>query len=54
MKDPYSFEFLALAEDMLERDLERGLLDQLKSLILSVCRQCANVSTWRSAAAAST
>lgn len=36
MKDPYSFEFLALAEDMLERDLEKGLLEQLKSLILEL------------------
>lgn len=36
LKDPYSFEFLSLAEDMLERDLERGLLDQLKSLIMEL------------------
>lgn len=36
MKDPYSFEFLAMAEDMLERDLEKGLLDQLKSLIMEL------------------
>lgn len=35
-KDPYSFEFLALSEDMLERDLERGLLEQLRSLILEL------------------
>lgn len=36
MKDPYSFEFLSLTEDMLERDLEKGLLDQLKSLIMEL------------------
>lgn len=36
IKDPYSFEFLAMAEDLLERDLEKGLLDQLKSLILEL------------------
>lgn len=36
IKDPYSFEFLALSEDMLERDLERGLLEQLRSLILEL------------------
>lgn len=36
IKDPYSFEFLSLSEDMLERDLERGLLDQLKSLIMEL------------------
>lgn len=36
LKDPYSFEFLSLAEDMLERDLERGLLEQLKSLIMEL------------------
>jgi predicted nuclease of restriction endonuclease-like (RecB) superfamily len=36
IKDPYSFEFLAMAEDMLERDLEKGLLDELKSLIMEL------------------
>ena len=36
IKDPYSFEFLTLSADMLERDLERGLLDQLRALILEL------------------
>ena len=36
IKDPYSFEFLSLTEDTLERDLERGLLDQLRALILEL------------------
>ena len=26
IKDPYSFDFLSLAPDMQERDLERGLI----------------------------
>jgi predicted nuclease of restriction endonuclease-like (RecB) superfamily len=36
IKDPYSFDFLALASDMLERDLERGLIEHLRSLILEL------------------
>jgi predicted nuclease of restriction endonuclease-like (RecB) superfamily len=36
IKDPYSFDFLALGPDMLERDLERGLLEHLRSLILEL------------------
>lgn len=36
IKDPYSFEFLSLGADMLERDLQRSLLDQLRSLILEL------------------
>lgn len=36
IKDPYSFEFLALGADLLERDLHRGLLDHLRSLILEL------------------
>ena len=36
IKDPYSFDFLALAPDMLERDLERGLIEHLRSLILEL------------------
>ena len=36
IKDPYSFDFLALGPDLLERDLERGLLDHLRSLILEL------------------
>lgn len=36
IKDPYAFDFLAMAPDMLERDLERGLLEQLRQLILEL------------------
>ena len=36
IKDPYSFDFLALGPDLLERDLERGLLEYLRSLILEL------------------
>lgn len=36
MKDPYYFDFLALGPEMLERDLERGLLENLRSLILEL------------------
>ena len=36
IKDPYNFDFLALGPDLLERDLERGLLDHLRSLILEL------------------
>jgi predicted nuclease of restriction endonuclease-like (RecB) superfamily len=36
IKDPYSFDFLCLGADMLERDLERGLIEHLRSLILEL------------------
>lgn len=36
IKDPYSFDFLSLASDMQERDLERGLIDHLRLLILEL------------------
>lgn len=36
MKDPYSFEFLALGADIRERELQRGLLDHLRSLLLEL------------------
>lgn len=36
IKDPYSFDFLALGPEMLERDLERGLLEHLRALILEL------------------
>ncbi|WP_246529728.1 PDDEXK nuclease domain-containing protein, partial [Microvirga zambiensis] len=36
IKDPYSFDFLALGSDMSERELERSLLDHLRSLILEL------------------
>nr|WP_129781509.1 PDDEXK nuclease domain-containing protein [Peristeroidobacter soli] len=36
IKDPYSFEFLSLGADLLERDLQRGLLNHLRSTILEL------------------
>lgn len=36
VKDPYSFDFLALGPDMSERELERGLLEHLRALILEL------------------
>ena len=36
LKDPYTFDFLALGQNMLERDLERGLIEHLRSLILEL------------------
>jgi predicted nuclease of restriction endonuclease-like (RecB) superfamily len=36
MKDPYDFEFLAIANEVSERELERGLLEHLRSLILEL------------------
>ena len=36
IKDPYNFDFLALGQDMTERDLERGLLEHLRALILEL------------------
>lgn len=36
IKDPYNFDFLALGPDLLERDLERGLLEHFRSLILEL------------------
>jgi predicted nuclease of restriction endonuclease-like (RecB) superfamily len=36
LKDPYNFDFLTLAKDALERDLERGLLEHLKSFMLEL------------------
>jgi predicted nuclease of restriction endonuclease-like (RecB) superfamily len=36
IKDPYSFDFLTLGPDLVERDLERGLLEHLRSLILEL------------------
>ncbi len=36
MKDPYSFEFLGLGADISERELERSLLDHLRSLFLEL------------------
>lgn len=36
VKDPYSFAFLSLAQDAQERDLERGLTEHLRALILEL------------------
>ena len=36
IKDPYSFEFLSLRTDISERDLQRGLLDHLRSFLLEL------------------
>jgi predicted nuclease of restriction endonuclease-like (RecB) superfamily len=36
IKDPYSFDFLSLGSEMLERDLERGLIAHLRALILEL------------------
>ncbi|UPT86933.1 PDDEXK nuclease domain-containing protein [Bradyrhizobium barranii subsp. apii] len=36
LKDPYAFDFLALGPEMLERDLERGLIEHLRLLILEL------------------
>lgn len=36
LKDPYTFDFLSLGPDMQERDLERGLIEHLRSLILEL------------------
>lgn len=36
LKDPYTFDFLSLGPEMLERDLERSLIEHLRSLILEL------------------
>jgi predicted nuclease of restriction endonuclease-like (RecB) superfamily len=36
LKDPYTFDFLSLGPDLLERDLERGLVDHLRELIMEL------------------
>ncbi|MFY9641949.1 MAG: PDDEXK nuclease domain-containing protein [Rhodomicrobium sp.] len=36
IKDPYHFEFLSLGAELKERDLERGLLEHLRALILEL------------------
>jgi predicted nuclease of restriction endonuclease-like (RecB) superfamily len=36
LKDPYDFDFLALSDDYSERELERGLLDNLRELMLEL------------------
>jgi predicted nuclease of restriction endonuclease-like (RecB) superfamily len=36
LKDPYNFDFLTLGSNLLERDLERGLIQHLRNLILEL------------------
>lgn len=36
LKDPYTFDFLTLSEDALERDLERGLLEHIRKFLLEL------------------
>lgn len=36
LKDPYTFDFLALGEDAHERDLERGLVEHVQKLLLEM------------------
>jgi predicted nuclease of restriction endonuclease-like (RecB) superfamily len=36
MKDPYNFDFLTLGPELLERDLERGLIEHVRDLILEL------------------
>ena len=36
VKDPYNFEFLSVGAEMRERELERGLLEHLRALILEL------------------
>lgn len=36
VKDPYSFDFLPLGPELLERDLERGLIEHLRQFILEL------------------
>src|SRR5207244_4036390 len=36
LKDPYNFDFLSMGPEILERDLERGLIEHLRHLILEL------------------
>ncbi len=38
IKDPYNFDFLTLGPDLLERDLERSLIQHVRDLILKLGR----------------
>jgi predicted nuclease of restriction endonuclease-like (RecB) superfamily len=38
VKDPYNFEFLGLASDVTERELEQGLLEHLKNFLIELGR----------------
>ena len=45
LKDPYNFDFLTLAKDAQERDIERGLLLHLRDLLLELGRGFAFVGS---------
>ena len=45
LKDPYTFDFLALGPEMLERDLERALIEHLRLLILELGKRFAFVGS---------
>ncbi len=45
LKDPYNFDFLALGPKLLERDLEQGLIQHLRDLILELGKGFAFVGT---------
>jgi predicted nuclease of restriction endonuclease-like (RecB) superfamily len=45
LKDPYNFDFLTVAEDAHERDIERGLLIHLRDLLLELGRGFAFVGS---------
>jgi predicted nuclease of restriction endonuclease-like (RecB) superfamily len=36
LKDPYTFDFLSLGEDAIERDLERALIDHIRDFLLEL------------------
>src|SRR5260370_38949778 len=36
LKDPYNFDFLSLGPEMLERDLERGLIEHIRDFFLEL------------------
>jgi predicted nuclease of restriction endonuclease-like (RecB) superfamily len=36
LKDPFAFDFLTLGQDVVERDLERGLLDHIRQFLLEL------------------
>ncbi len=45
LRDPYNFDFLTLAEDFKECELERGLLNRLRDLLLELGRGFAFVGS---------
>ena len=45
LRDPYNFDFLTLADDFKERELERGLLIHLRDLLLELGRSFAFIGS---------